>query len=58
MDLNAMSENMNLSKSSRLRAEHKTLFDIVDRVKKQRNMISHKYGLYGVKLDWDGVWHK
>jgi hypothetical protein len=57
MELNSVSENLNPSKSCRLRTSHRKLFEHVETFKRQRNWITHQHGLVGSRLDWMKVWH-
>ena len=54
MELNAVSENLNISKSCGLRIQHKKLFEYAKGLKGQ---IAHQYGLPKSRLDWNEVWH-
>lgn len=56
MEFNAMSENLNISKLSILREKHKRFFGMVDKVKVQRNLIAHQYGMPASRLDWKVLW--
>jgi hypothetical protein len=56
LDLTAISENLNLAKSSQLRLRHKALFKYAAGLKKQRNWIAHSYELPDSRLSWEMVW--
>jgi hypothetical protein len=56
MRLNAVSENLQISKLFGLR-KHWRLFEYARSLKHQRNLITHRYGLAGVRFDWSNVWH-
>jgi hypothetical protein len=57
MRLNAVSENLQISKSCGLR-KHWRLFEYARSLKKQRNWITHRFGLPGPQFPWDHVWHR
>jgi hypothetical protein len=57
MELNAVSENLNLPKSHRLRASYRKLFQHVKVRKGQHNWIAHQYGLVDSRLDWMKIWY-
>lgn len=56
MELNAVCENLGISKYSHLRIEHRMLFHHAHDLKVQRNRIIHQYGLPKSRLDWNIVW--
>ena len=56
MRLNAVSENLQISKSCGLR-KHGRLFEYARSLKDQRNWIAHRYGLPAAQIRWDHVWH-
>ena len=57
MRLNAVSENLQISKSCGLR-KHERLFEYARSLKHQRNWITHGYGLPGQEFDWEHIWRR
>ena len=57
MRLNAVSENLHISKSCGLR-KYGRLFEYAHFLNDQRNRFAHRYGLPGAQIHWDHVWHR
>jgi hypothetical protein len=55
-ELCAISENLELKKSSPLRGKYQELFQIASALRGQRNVLTHQYGLPTAEIDWALVW--
>lgn len=57
MRLNAVSENLKISKSCGLR-KHERLFKYAHSLKHQRDLFTHQYVLPGSHIKWKRIWRR